>query len=159
MSDYPRRVGGWPSDPVPPKSRLPLILGLLGGGFALVVLACGGLAFWFFQGLTAEIPPAQASAEALLSDLRANRIEAAYAQTSQGFKARTTEEQFRGFVKAFPTLTTHKSATLTLQGMQRSTKGTFGVFVATLSGPNPSTCRITLTKEGDLWVVQGLNVP
>src|SRR5262245_25735025 len=157
---YPGRAGAWPPDPIPRKSALPLILGLIGGGLILLVVVCGGATIWFFQGLSAETPLAQASAEAFLEDLRANRIEAAYAQTSQGFQAKTTEEQFVAFVKAFPVLTTHRSSTLALQGLQRGTKGTNASFAATLRGPNGAgTCRVLLIKEGEVWKVQALNVP
>jgi hypothetical protein len=146
-----------PPLPIRRKSALPLILGLIGGGVILIVLVCAGLAFWFFRGLSAEVPLAQASAEALLRHLRENRIEAVYAQTSPAFKAKTSEEQFRAFLKAFPVLTTHQTAKLTLQGIF---SGTNGVFAATLSGPNgASTCRITLIKLGNDWLVHGLNVP
>jgi predicted PurR-regulated permease PerM len=158
--EYPDDSYRRPSPPIRRKSALPLILGLIVGGLVLIVLVCAGIAFWFFRGLSEEVPIAQASAEALLKDLRANRIEAAYAQTSLAFKAKTTEDQFRAFLKAFPALTTHQSATLTLQGMHSGTNGTNAVFVATLLGPNgASTCRVTLIKLGEDWMVQGLNVP
>src|SRR5207302_795871 len=139
---------------------LPLIIGLIVGGLVLIALVCGGIVFWFFRGLQEEVPLAQASAEAFLKDLRANRVDAAHAQTSMGFKAKTLEEPFRAFVKAFPILTTHQSASLALQGMYRGTNGTTAIFVATLMGPNgPGSCRITLIKEGEDWKVHGLNVP
>ena len=94
------------------KSSLPLILSLVVGGILLVLLVCGGLVFWLFRGMGQEVPVAQACADTFLQALRTNRIDEAYAQTSPAFQAKTTIEQFRAFVKAFPALSTHTSATL-----------------------------------------------
>lgn len=38
-----------PGPPVQKKSKLPLILGIIGGGAVLVALCCGGVTYWGFQ--------------------------------------------------------------------------------------------------------------
>ena len=142
------------------KTALPLILALVGGGVILLVLVCGGIVFWLFRGLNEEVPIAQASAEAFLGDLRANRIDAAYDQTTSAFQGRTSPEQFRAFLKAFPALTTHESTSLALQGMHTGSGGIFARFSASLLSPNgASSCTVTLSKQGEAWKVHHLHVP
>jgi hypothetical protein len=142
------------------KSSLPLILALIGGGVLLLVLVCGGVVFSLFRGLSQEIPAAQASAEVFLQDLRANNIDAAYAQTTPEFQSKTSPEEFRAFLKAFPAFTTHESSSLAFQGMHTGTGGSYARFHASLLSPNgASSCTLTLRKQGEAWRVHHLNTP
>jgi hypothetical protein len=142
------------------KSRVPLIVGLIVGAAILLLLACGGAVYWFFSGLNDEIPLAEAGARAFLNELRANRVEAAYAQTSSVFRANTSEEQFRAHLNKFPAFTNHGAATFAFQRIFRGTGGTNATFVATLIGANARTsCQITLVKEDDVWRVYRVDAP
>src|SRR5262245_51217529 len=114
------------------KSRVGLIVGLIAGAVILVLLTCGGIAFWFFRGLHEEIPVAEETAKTFLRHLRNDRIAEAYAETTRGFQANTNEERFREFLKKFPALSNHHTATLTFLGIHRGTGGTSASFAARL---------------------------
>jgi hypothetical protein len=137
-----------------------IILALVGGVGLVLVLICGGLAFWLFRSIASELPAAQASANAFLVDLQANRLDVAYASTTRGFRSNLSLEQFRGFVNAFPALTTHKSRSLQLGNIYQGTGGHQASFGAALQAPTGAmSCTLTLITEDGQWKVHHLSVP
>lgn len=133
-----------------------LILGI--GGLAFLV-CCGGGLYFFGNMAINEVPAARKAAEAFIDDLKADRIEEAYARTATIFQNATTEDQFRALLDVYPAATTHTSRTIQLVNMHGGTRGGTAVFRVTFEGPDgTSGCTLSMVKENGEWKVAGLNL-
>jgi hypothetical protein len=149
--------------PVPPTGsgkKIALILAIVGGVGLICLLACGGCGYWMFKAFTTDLPAAQASANAFLDDLQSSRIESAYGQTTQGFQASMTLQQFRDFLKQYSTFTSQTSRTQNGFRVYSGTGGKQATVQMTLrTSNNAMTCTLILMQEGEQWKVHHLSVP
>jgi hypothetical protein len=142
------------------NTTLWIVLGVAAAFVVLLGLGCGGIALWTFARLAADAPAARARADAFLDELKADRVEAAYASTSRGFQANVSLEQFRGMTRAFPALTTHTSRTVQAIRVYSGTGGRQATFRAGLQSPTGAlSCTLTLITEDGEWKVHHLSVP
>jgi hypothetical protein len=141
-------------------NRGPLIILIVFGSIALLaILACAGCGLWAFKALSTDLPPAREAAEAFLDDLKSDRLEAAYAKTSTGFRNAQTFERFGDYVDKFSTLTTHTSRTFDGGRVFQGTGGKQVTIKMTLhSANNAMPCILTLVPEDGQWKVQYLNI-
>jgi hypothetical protein len=154
------------SEDAAPRSgnRTVLVVLLIVAAVLLIVgLACAGLvalAVWGVNMAMTQMTALTTTTDAFLNDLQANRVQAAYDQTSQGFHARLSREQFAALVKKYPALTTWTSRSY--NGFQvNTTPGSARATVrVTLVGPNNSlSCTLVLVEEGGQWKVDDLTAP
>jgi len=142
------------------KKPLFTILAILGGLGVLMIVVCGGCSIWLFKSIATDIPPAQAAADAFFDDLKADRVDAAYAATSSAFKSTESPEKFREFVKRFDTLKTQTSRSFTNSMVHHGTGGKQVNLKMTLHSPNNAmSCTLIMVDENGQWKVQRLNVP
>ena len=107
-----------------------------------------------------ELPGVQASADAFLNDLGAQRIDNAYARTSKTFQSGQNLTQFRAWVKQYPALTTHTSRSYSGINIFQQPGETQGIVRATVLGPqNSLSFTLVLVKEDERWKVKSLTVP
>jgi hypothetical protein len=137
-----------------------IVLAIVGGIGLVMVAACAGCGIWAFKSFTKDIPPAQASADAFLDDLKAGRIDAAYASTSNGFRAAQTLDQFRDFVKRLDTLKSQTSRSTVSSRLFQGTGGKQVTLIMTLHAPNNAmSCTLIMVEENGQWKVERLSVP
>lgn len=140
-----------------------LVVLLVAGVLLLGGLACGGLVALAVYGVNmavTQMATLTTTTDAFLNDLQANRVQAAYDQTSGGFHQRLSPEQFAALVKKYPALTTWTSHSY--GGFQvNTTPGAARVTVrVTLVGPNNSlSCVLVLVEEGGQWKVDDRTLP
>jgi hypothetical protein len=137
-----------------------IVVAIVGVVILLILLACGGLIFLgaraFSQAMATamqqitEMQASQTLAQSFLDDVGNGRLDEAYAETSQGFRQRTTREQFGALVEKYPAL---KGASGMPQPSSAMTP-TAATFTVALSGPNGSvTVTVHTVKEGTQWKV------
>jgi hypothetical protein len=137
-----------------------IVLAVVGGVGLVVVLACAGCGIWAFKSITKDIPPAQASADAFLDDLKAGRTDAAYGSASSSFKTTQTLEQFREFVNRFDTLKTQITRSTESSRLFQGTGGKKVTLKMTLQSPNNAmSCTLIMVEENGQWKVERLSVP
>lgn len=125
-----------------------------------MIVVCGGCSIWMFKSIATDIPPAQAAADAFMDDLKADRIDAAYAATSSTFKGTTSPEKFREFVNRFDTLKTQTSRSFNNSMVHHGTSGKQVTLKMTLHAPNNAmSCTMIMVEENGQWKVLRLNVP
>jgi hypothetical protein len=135
------------------------ILGIGSGLLLLCGLGCGGLIYWMV-GMFRELPAVQASAEAFVNDLGAQRVDAAYARTSKAFQQTQSQDQFRAWVKRYPALTTFTSKSYSGLNLYQQPGGTQGIVKVTLLGPqNSLSLTLILVKQDEQWKVNNISVP
>ena len=125
-----------------------------------MIIVCGGCGIWLFKSIATDIPPAQAAANVFMDDLKADRVDPAYASTSSGFKSTESLEKFRDFVKRLDTFKTQTSRSFDSSMIHHGTYGKQATLKMTLHAPNNAmSCTLTMVEENGQWKVQRLNVP
>jgi hypothetical protein len=137
-----------------------IILCVVGGGFLLAALACGGCIYFGVKAFP-EIQAAQQSADLFLNDLGAGRVDQAYqTHTTQAFQASQSLAQFRAWVNQYPAVTTQTSRQYSGVRIHSGTGGTQAFIQATVLGPNNTlSFTLILVKENDQWKVNRITVP
>lgn len=138
-----------------------LALGAVG---CVTVLGCAGgigaFAYWGFRAFTADLPPAQATADRFLDLLKDEKIDAAYDLTSPGFRAGQSPAEFAAYVKRFETLTRHTTRTQNGVRLFHDASGKRVFVQTTLSAPNNAlTCTLVLVEVDGTWRVDKITVP
>ncbi len=137
-----------------------IVLAVIGAIGLLSIAACGGCVFWGYRAVTRDIPPAQAAANAFLDDLKANRVDAAYASTSSSFKSAQSLDQFREFVKKFDGFRTNTSRSFDSSMVNQTTSGKRVRLKMTLTSPNNAmTCSLTTLEENGQCKIESVTVP
>ena len=149
-------------DPPPRSSSKPLFM-ILGGIGCVFLLCCGGLTgvgIWGFNAFKTQLEPAIATSNEFLDLLQEKQRDEAYAMTSSGFRARTSETQFAEFLKKFEMFSQATSRSLTSANILQDQSGSQVVVKMTLNSPNNAmTCTLILVKEQESWKVENLTVP
>jgi hypothetical protein len=151
-------------DPDPPQrsSNKPLFL-ILGGIGCVILVCCGGLTgigIWGFNAFKTQLEPAIGTSNQFLDLLQQKQVDQAYALTSSGYRARTTEAQFAEFLKKFEMFGQATSHSMTSANVFKNQSGSRVVVKMTLNSPNNAmSCTLTLVKEQENWKVDGLAVP
>jgi hypothetical protein len=148
-----------------------IVVGSVVGFLLLLVLLCGGIAFYFFHragnALQAMAPQLQAQGEMMMADgaaqqflnqLAGGLVEQAYGDTTAGFRDRQTLPQFKKFVDRHPLLTRFVDAQHAPinnpPGAQQLT------FKYTLTGDGgPLGVTVQVVKDGEEWKVDSVSVP
>jgi hypothetical protein len=145
-----------------------IVVGSVLGVLLLVVLVCGGMAFYFVTKASKAMGPqlqaqgermaADAAVQGFLNDLSVGQVEAAYQSTTAGFRDKQTLAQFKKFVERNPMLTkftTAEQAPLdNAPGAQRLT------LHYTLTGDKaPLSVTVQVVNEGEQWKVDSVGVP
>jgi hypothetical protein len=91
-----------------------IVLGVVGGLLLLVVLVCGGLAFFAVSTvkpfmnkameMAEDMNQGMAAAQAFLENIRSDRLDDAYKATTAAFQKRMDREAFEDLVHQYPTL-------------------------------------------------------
>lgn len=137
-----------------------IVFGILGGFLLLAILACGGLIYWGVNKVVPTITEVQKTAQGFVEDVRAGRFEAAYGQTSTGFRANTTLQQLKDLVARFPALTNYTSLTTGGTNIHTTPAGTQGIVSYTAVGPqNSVSFRVILVQEQGRWRVHAFHIP
>jgi hypothetical protein len=125
-----------------------IILGILAVG-VIIVAAVAWLMITSLSGLTEPI-------ERQLTALKAGNLDAAYAETSQGFQQATTKEQFAAFVEQYPILKEAASWSFP----NRSFENNVGKVTGTLTSSTGAvtTADYDMVYEGETWKIQGIVV-
>lgn len=151
-------------------STVLIILAVVGGVGLMVVLACGGFAFFMAREVSSGFEEAMKEMEAFEPEIEAEsfvellgegNIDEAYNSTSQNFRRTQTREQFQAFVNRYPLLRNHEMVE--------------GESVKPAPGPNQATVTVTVTgqkpgqaplkgtvrlvREGEDWKVDSFTVP
>ena len=141
------------------KKTLKIVLAIIGGSVLLVVLACGGLAYWA-TGMMADLQKAQAGADAFLDKIATGKVDEAYLSTSTAFQDHATPEGFRETIQRYPALA--RPTRRSLAGMRIVVKGQGpqAVFQYNLANDNNTlSLGMILVRQGDRWAVESLNLP
>lgn len=137
-----------------------IVLAIVGFFGLLMIVLCAGCGIWMYKSFTRDIPPAQTAANAFLDDLKADRIDAAYAGTSSTFKSAESLDQFREFVKKYDGFRTNVSRSFDFKQINQTTSGKRVNFKMTLTSPNNAlSCSLTMLEENGQWKVERLTVP
>jgi hypothetical protein len=138
----------------PRKGRSPFFWVATGcGGCLLVVLLLVGLiagGAWFMTSGAAD------AAKAQLADLRAGRMDAAYARFSEDYRARVSQEDFAAFVARHPALADPADSTFLSRNVTNNRANISGTLKAG-SGATESVAY-RLVREGGQWLVEDIEV-
>lgn len=128
------------------------IVALIGACLFASCLACSGAgAFGVMAALEA---PAQQT-KGLLADVRAQRMDGAYARMSEGYRASHDLAAFTAQVQAIPALMTMTDDTISQRNVSTGTARMSGV-VHTPSGDMP--IAFELVQRGEQWFVEHIDV-
>lgn len=136
-----------PPPTVPPKpKRGPLVWILIGVGGLILVgsLCCGGIGYFVYS---ATKPPADAT-HAFFDKINAGDLDTAYANSSGGFRATVSREDFTA---AFAGLKI-TDVTLSQRNIENNTATVSGT--ATVEGQGVMALSVDLIQEGDVWRVE-----
>jgi FlaG/FlaF family flagellin (archaellin) len=136
--------------PAKKKSALPVILIILGVIGAVCLGACGFGAYWLYGQAQAVVE----LADGFLTKVGAGDIAGAYARTSEGFKAKYTQEQFAANMKK-ARLTEFQSVSWTGNQSNRQNNTGTGELTgtATLKDGTTTSVTIRLAFDGKNWSV------
>jgi hypothetical protein len=146
----PAAEGGAP----PRKGRSPVFWAAAGcGGCLLMVLLFVGLiagGAWYMTSGAAEVAKAQ------LEDLRAGRLDAAYARFSEEYRTNVSREAFAAFVDRHPALKDPADSTFLSRNVTNNRAQISGTLEAGSGVSEPVTYR--LVRQGGHWVVEDMEV-
>ena len=136
--------------PAPKKGKGPLVWVLAGccGCLLLGVLGFMGI---FGMAFISTQPAAQA-VQAMLSDAKAGRTEAAYARFGSAYQAKVSQGQFAAIVAATPVLGQNADATFMSRKVDNDMATLEGKLVAADKSEVPAVFR--LKKEGGDWKIE-----
>jgi hypothetical protein len=138
----------------PRKGRSPLFWAAAGcGGCLLVVLLFVGLiagGAWYMTSGAAD------AAKAQLADLRAGRLDAAYARFSEDYRAGVSRDAFAAFVDRHPALKDHADSTFLSRNVNNNRAQIAGTLEAG-SGATESVAYRLVRQDGQ-WVIEDLEV-
>jgi predicted component of type VI protein secretion system len=137
----------------PKKSRGP-VAWIVGGccGCLLLLLIGGGLVASIAWKMT-QAPVA--ATNAMLADLKANRIAEAYARTSSGFRVRNSQPEFEAFVMAHAALRDNANLTVFQRSIDNDVATLTGATLVSSSGER-ETATFRLVKEEGEWRVDAI---
>lgn len=145
--------------PPAPKRSNPLKWLLLACGSCLVLACLCGSGFAFMIRQTTQ--PAVDAFQRHVETVAAGRLEEAYQETSSGFRADTSPEQFQRFVEESQTLYSGKSFSF----WNREVKTELGsaptaLIRGTVEGPGGAVqVQVRLVKEEGAWRVHTIEPP
>jgi hypothetical protein len=156
--DYPERQGS--------SRTVVWVIVIVAAVIVAALLVCAGVGYLAVKALQQvaasakdlmqDMQSAQVLGPDFLSDLKADRIDAAYARTSASYQKEWSPQAFRDFLKKHPLLTKHTSATM--QDFQFTPPNATERF--NLVGPSSTeTCTLVIIKEGEQWKIHQLTVP
>lgn len=135
-----------------------------GGVLKFVLLGCAGCACLFFAliGAAIGIPfmvtaPAVDAARGHLT-LSASDPGRSYAECSSGFKASTSEADFKAFVAAHPEFYAAPDITFSNRAFENGVVRLTGT-TAKADGSSSAPILVELVKEGETWRVQFVGPP
>jgi hypothetical protein len=127
---------------------LKILLGIVGGFVALIAVVVW-IAFSATSGLIETV-------ERQLAALKAGNIDAAYSETSDGFRQATSQEQFAGFVQQYPILKDYGSYSFPNRSFENNTGKVSGTLTAT--GGEVTTIDYQMVYEKDAWKVHNISL-
>lgn len=146
-----------------------IVLGIIGGIFLLVVLACAGLVFLVVREMrpmmekvtemAQDMTHSIETARAFVNNVKRDRLEAAYAMTTDDLQARLDEKAFEELIHKHPGLAEDERRTeeaVMPVGQDMSRKD----FTYTFDDPGgkPMEMHFTLVKEGTTFKVDELTI-
>jgi hypothetical protein len=127
---------------------LKILLGILAGLAAVIVVAVW-IAFSATSGLIETI-------ERQLTALKAGNIEAAYAETSDGFHQATSLEQFTAFVDQYPILKDADNHSFSSRSFENNDGQVSGTLVA--KGGALTNAERALVYEKEAWKIHNIKL-
>jgi hypothetical protein len=128
--------------------ELKIILGLVAVGVAIIAV----IGWLMVTSLTGVVEPV----ERQLAALKAGNLDAAYAETSQGFRQATSKEQFAAFVQQYPILKEAASWSFPNRSFENNVGKVSGML--TSSGGAVTTVDYDMVYESETWKIQGIVV-
>lgn len=127
---------------------------IVGGccGCLLLLLIGGAVVGGLFWRMTQA--PVSAT-QAMLADLKANRIAEAYARTSSGFRVRNSQPEFEAFVMAHAALRDNANLTVFQRSIDNDVATLTGATLVSSSGER-ETATFRLVKEEGEWRVDAI---
>ena len=145
-----------------------VVVSIVAGIVLVVVLACGGLIYLaaigmrgFSQAMSSamqmgiDVQTSMATAQSFLDDIAAGRLDEAFAETSEGYQAKVSREQFQELVDNHPTL---KKAVAAMTGNNFNNNTARLTFTMTNPEGANTTCAVQMVKEGDEWKVDRFTI-
>lgn len=127
------------------------VLGALIYGVFIILLVLMSIIMYASSGLVHTLREE-------LSSLHSGDIEKAYSFNSKAFKAATSLEHFKEFVKKYPVLTHNDHVTITDRNVQYKNGVSTGIVEASLLSKDGLSTSVTYSfiKENEAWKIQGI---
>jgi hypothetical protein len=153
----------------PPKSSgagktLLIVFGIIGGIVLVLVLGCGGVVYLVYRGMSGavasfkstfeDMQASQMAAENFMSDVAANRLDAAYKNTTKNYQSQQTLPQFKDFVQKNPGLKNYQPMSLQPMNLTSTASSFQGQIPGQIKG-----FTVQVVKEGETWKVDRFTIP
>lgn len=127
---------------------LKILLGIV-GGFVVVIAAIVWIALSATSGLVEPI-------DRQLAALKSGNVDAAYAETSDGFRQATSLEQFGTFVQQYPILKDYASYSFSSRSFENNVGKVSGTLTA--SAGAVTTIDYQMVYERETWKIHGISL-